>query len=67
MALMTIVDKIPEALQNKQFELGVFLDLSKAFDTDDHEILRPKLQCYGIRGLANDWIISVWFSRKSPH
>ena len=33
MALMTIVDKISEALQNKQFVLGVFLDLSKAFDT----------------------------------
>ena len=30
MALMTIVDKISEALQNKQFVLGVFLDLSKA-------------------------------------
>ena len=67
MALMTIVDKIPESLQHKQFELGVFLDLSKAFDAVDHEILRPQLQCYGIRGLANDWIISVWFSRKSPH
>ena len=58
MALMTIVDKISEALQNKQFVLGLFLDLSKAFDTVDHEILCQKLQCYGIRGLANDWIKS---------
>ena len=56
MALMTIVDKISEALKHKQFVLGVFLDLSKAFDTVDQEILCQTLQCYGIRGLANDWI-----------
>ena len=64
MALMTIVDKISKALQNKQFVLGVFLDLSKAFDTVDHEILCQKLQCYGIRGLANDWIKSYLSNRS---
>ena len=58
MALMTIVDKISEALQNKQFVLEVFLDLSQVFDTVDHEILCQKLQCYGIHGLVNDWIKS---------
>ena len=56
MALMTIIDRISEAQQNKQFVLWVFLDLSKAFDTGDHEILCQKLQCYVIRDLANDWI-----------
>ena len=55
MALMTIVDKISEALQNKQFVLGVFLDLSKAYQ---------KLQWYGIRGLANDWIKSYLSNRS---
>ena len=64
MALMTIVDKISEALQNKQFVLGVFLDLSKAFDTVDNEILCQKLQYYGIRGLANDWIKSYLSNRS---
>ena len=64
MALMTIVDKISETLQNKQFVLGVFLDLSKAFDTVDHEILCQKLQWYGIRGLANDWIKSHLSNRS---
>ena len=64
MALMTIVDKISEALQNKQFVLGVFLDLSKAFDTVYHEILCQKLQYYGICGLANDWIKSYLSNRS---
>ena len=64
MALMTIIDRISEAQQNKEFVLWVFLDLSKAFDTGDHEILCQKLQCYGIRGLANDWIKSHLSNRS---
>ena len=38
------------AMENNQFSIGVFVDLSKAFDTLNRNILLNKLYYYGIRG-----------------
>ena len=54
---------IEEALNKKKHVLGIFIDLSKAFDTIDHEKLLTKLSRYGIRSNAHD-LIKSYLSRR---
>ena len=57
-ALIDITETIRQALDNKKFACGIFVDLQKAFDTVNHGILIDKLEHYGIRGTANNWFAS---------
>ena len=63
-ALVTLVDKIATALDQGDSVLGIFLDLSKAFDTVNHDILLMKLNNYGFRGICLDWLASYLRNRK---
>ena len=63
-ALINITETIRSALDNNKTVYGIFVDLQKAFDTVNHEILIEKLQHYGIRGKTNDWFKSYLTNRK---
>ena len=52
-ALNYSINHIQEALKKKKLVLGIFIDLSKAFDTFDHKTLLHKLSHNGIQGNAN--------------
>ena len=47
-ALITITEKVRKALENSMLACGVFVDLQKAFNTVNHDILVHKLNHYGI-------------------
>lgn len=51
-ALIHLLNKISSAIDRHETTVGIFLDLSKAFDTLNHEILFSKLEHYGIRDVA---------------
>ena len=61
---MDLIKNICESIDKKKYVMGIFIDLKKAFDSIDHDILLNKLYHYGIRGISNDWIKSYLENRK---
>ena len=64
LALMDLVDNISKNIDEGNYSIGIFLDLSKAFDTIDHIILLDKLCRYGIRGVTLNWFKHYLNDRK---
>ena len=64
LAILEMVEEITNAIDDRKSTVGVFIDLKKAFDAVDHNILIKKLEHYGIRGLANKWVRSYLENRN---
>jgi hypothetical protein len=64
MAVLDFVNGISKAFDESMYTIGIFMDLSKAFDTIDHNILLNKLYHYGFRGVSYDWFCNYLTNRK---
>ena len=63
-AIVQLTDQILDAFEENKFTLGIFIDLSKAFDTVNHDILLAKLKLYGVQNCNLNWFKSYLSQRK---
>ena len=64
LALIEVLDRIYDGLDNGNTVCGVYLDLQKAFDTVSHDILLAKLSHYGVRGIVHSRFQSYLHNRQ---
>ena len=64
LASLELCDRLLKHMDEGKLPITIFLDLSKAFDTLDHEILLNKLHYYGIRNNSLNWFQSYLTDRK---
>ena len=63
-SLIEITEKIRNCMENKKYGCGIFIDLKKAFDTVNHDILIQKLEHYGLRDISLNWFRSYLTDRS---
>ena len=63
-ALISLTEDIRKNLNKGNIGCGIFVDLKKAFDTVEHDILLAKLEHCDIRDMTNNWFKSYLFNRK---
>ena len=61
---ISLTENIRKNLDKGNIGCGIFVDLPKAFNTVEHDILLSKLEHHRICGLANEWLKSYLSNRK---
>ena len=64
LAVIKLVSHVIKAYHEKMYSACFFLDLRKAFDTVNHELLIKKLEHFGFRGQCSDYISSYYSNRE---
>ena len=64
MPSLALLEGIGKNVDNLDLGCGIFVDIQKAFDTVEHDILFSKFEHYGVRDLANEWFKSYLSNRK---
>ena len=63
-AVGELVSVITKGIEQKKMTAGIFLDLSKAFDSLEHRAVLRKMELYGLRGCCLKWFDSYLKDRK---
>ena len=63
--MLEVCNDLLQNLEDNKYTCAIFLDLAKAFDSVDHNILLQKLEKYGIRGNALE--LMKYYLRNRPY
>ena len=60
---MSVIESIQNKLDQREYEAGIFVDLTQAFNTVDRNILIDKFEHYGFKGVTKKWFCSYLKNR----
>ena len=63
-AIVLLVNQLYQSFDKSKFTLGIYIDLSKAFDAADNKILTKKFELYWIKGCNLRWFASYLSNRE---
>jgi hypothetical protein len=63
-AIQSFIERIQGGLDSELQAIGIFYDLTKAYNVSNHDVPLDKLNSYGVRGNINSWFKSHLTDRK---
>jgi hypothetical protein len=63
-AVQSFIERIQKALDKRVHTIGIFIDLTRAYDVLNHKLFLEKLSSYGIRGTTTSWFRSYLTNRR---